>query len=52
MSPTEDGAFTIASDVNNKGHGILFVLHQDIAADSFSNKIFFGGAGMSSQKIA
>ena len=36
MSLMEDGAFTVAFDVDNKEHGILFVLHQDIADDEFA----------------
>ena len=61
MSLMEDGAFTVAFDVDNKEHGILFVLHQDIADDEFallqilsqtryylgpSNKRLFWGVGM------
>ena len=36
MSLMEDGAFTVPFGVDNKKHGILFVLHQDIADDEFA----------------
>ena len=49
MSLMEDGAFTVAFDVYNKEHGMLSVLHQDIADDEFAllqilsqTRYFFG----------
>ena len=52
MSLMEDGAFIVAFDIDNKEHGILFVLYNDIADDEFkllqilSQTRDFLGAGM------